>query len=305
MPAKRPDETRKRVTLPPRDGEAWAQELRRALAHPPRLESLQMMSLGDVWGERFHSTQRHELIHVLEGRATIQYRKRAFPVGPGATFVIPEGTEHKDLRQADGEYRVLYLFFKWPEAGGLLEALNPRALAGLPDGAKAHLHALMRELEREYLQEAPGGFERMQVLLLEALLALLRGAHRAAPSSGDARSRAAARRREELSADVYTWLQAHYGEPVGLEDLAAHFGVSPFNLCRGFSQARGLSVVESLTQIRMEHARALLEEGKLSVKEIAARIGYADANYFAKVFRRAHGQSPSAFQASLRKRQMP
>ena len=82
-----------------------------------------------------------------------------------------------------------------------------------------------------------------------------------------------------------------------LEDLAAKLRVSPFHLSRIFSREFGVSIIEMLTAIRVEHAQELLREGRISVKEVAGRNGFADANYFAKVFRRRVGISPTAFQA--------
>jgi YesN/AraC family two-component response regulator len=46
----------------------------------------------------------------------------------------------------------------------------------------------------------------------------------------------------------------------------------------------------------MEKAREMLASGTLSVKEVAARVGYANGNYFSKVFRRHCGFSPSEYQ---------
>lgn len=294
---KRDSVRNKRVAEPAPD---WLGQLVRAWTAPPKLHSFQVLSVGALWGERFHATPRHELIHVLQGRAEIQSRRRAFAVGPGDTFVIPQGVEHKDLRAEGPDYRVAYLFFEWPSGQTLLESIEPHGLLDAPEGAKAHLHRIVKELEREYQGDAPGSAARIQVLLWEALLALLRNAWRGTNSAAGARQAVAERRGEKLAAEVRAFLDAHYAESIGLDDLAARFDVSPFNLCRRFSKVYGLSVVETLTQIRMEHAREALDAGRLSVKEVALAVGYADANYFAKVFRRMHGVSPTQYLASRR-----
>ncbi len=56
-----------------------------------------------------------------------------------------------------------------------------------------------------------------------------------------------------------------------------------------------------LTLLRMDRARELLRQNSLSIKEIAARTGFGSSNYFAKVFRRSSGISPTEFQAKVRR----
>ncbi|MBI3829465.1 MAG: helix-turn-helix domain-containing protein [Planctomycetes bacterium] len=278
----------------------WDAAVRKALGAPPWIVRAETLAVGDIWGARFHTTPSHELIHVLQGHATIEDRRGSVRVGPGDTFVIPRGTLHKDVREQGPDYRVLYVFFHWPGGEKLIRELVPFRLASLPGGAKQRLHATMKELEDEYLGDAPGATARMQMLLLEALLALTRHAQKARqarPVSG-ARQRAAQARRSRSMADVRAYLEAHYAEEIGLEALAERFSLSPFNLSRSFSQEFGRSLVELLTTIRMERAQEFFAQG-LSVKEAAARVGYANGNYFAKVFRRVTGRSPSEYLAAL------
>lgn len=275
----------------------WPPAWLRALASPPAILRVDAISVGGVWGERVHSTPSHELIHVLQGQATIAYRGRSIRVGPKDTFTIPQGTPHRDIRDQGPDYRVLYVFFRWDAGRHLLRKLDPARLTEMHDAAKQHLHALAGEMEREYAGDDPGAPERMQVLLAEMLLALARGADRArVKPSPRARVAAATARRGRLMAEVRAHLEAHHAEEIGLEALARRFGLSPFNLSRSFTQEFGRPLVETLTAIRIERACAWLHEG-LSVKEAAARVGYSNGNYFAKVFRRATGKSPSEFLA--------
>lgn len=289
-----------RKTAAPVPAAGWDAGALKALASPPWIRRAEVIAVGDIWGERFHTTDSHELIHVLQGHATIEDRRGSIRVGPGDTFVIPKGTPHKDVREQGPDYRVLYVFFFWPGGNEMVRGLDPFRLASIPDGAKQRLHATMKELEDEYLGDAPGATARMQMLLLETLLSLWRHAQRARqarPAPG-ARQRAAQARRSQSMSDVRAYMEAHYAEEIGLEALAERFSLSPFNLSRSFSQEFGRSLVEMLTTIRMERAQDFFAQG-LSVKEAAARVGYANGNYFAKVFRRVTGRSPSEYLAAM------
>lgn len=283
-------------------GSAFLADIERALAALPVIVRVDTIAVGDVWGQRFHTTPSHELIHVLEGRAKIEFQKRAFDVGPGDTFVIPQGTEHRDVRGEDANYRVLYIFFQWPRADAIIRQIDPFAITQAPEGVKPHLHLMMKELETEYLSDDAHAPERMRLILLEILIALLRYCRRSAAPAGDTRQTLARERREKLAAEVKAYLHAHATEVISLEQLAEAHNISPFHLSRSFSQAFGISITEMLTMIRLERAAELLKAGELSIKEIAAAVGFADSNYFAKVFRRSRGISPTEFQARLKKK---
>jgi len=279
---------------------AWFKRLERALAAPPAIHDVQTISVGDIWGQHFHTTVTHELIHVLAGRARIEFRQRFFLVGPGDTFVIPQGLPHRDIRSEGSDYRVMYVFFQWPAGRAALRAADPQALLQTPEGLKPHLHFLMKQLESEHLSDAAGAPERMRVILLEVLLALLRNAHGSGSSLPQARRVLARSRRTRLATEARALLEQDCAQSISLEGLATKFGVSPFHLSRSFSQEFGISITEMLTLIRIERATELLKGGGHSVKEIAAAVGFSDSNYFAKVFRRSRGISPTEYQARLR-----
>ncbi|MBP0981759.1 MAG: helix-turn-helix domain-containing protein, partial [Oscillospiraceae bacterium] len=54
--------------------------------------------------------------------------------------------------------------------------------------------------------------------------------------------------------------------------------------------------IEYLTQLRIQKAKTLLSSPGVSVKNVCYSVGYSDPNYFARVFKRETGMSPSKFQ---------
>lgn len=272
-------------------------ELRKALTRLPEVVNVAAISVGDVWGQAFHATPSHELVHVLQGRAKIEFEKHAVEVGPGDTFIVPRGARHRDVRSAERDYRVLYVFFQWESGASILKRLRAQSLLRAPENARTHLHLLLKQMEAEFAGDSRDARQRMSLILLEALLALVRLSLQSdsKPDSG-ARQKLARRKREELAAGVRRHLEERCGEALSLDAIAEQFGVSPFHLSRSFSQQFGVSLIEMLTMLRIDRAAELLKEGRLSIKEVAAAVGIPDANYFAKVFRRVRGQSPTEFQ---------
>lgn len=84
-------------------------------------------------------------------------------------------------------------------------------------------------------------------------------------------------------------------EDLSLERIAAEEGVSPHYLSRLFKEETGVNYTDFLTACRMERARALLGNPRLSLKQIAYEVGYHDPNYFSRVFKKETGLSPREY----------
>jgi AraC family transcriptional regulator len=96
---------------------------------------------------------------------------------------------------------------------------------------------------------------------------------------------------------VDDYLRANLHEPVSLEDLAAHVNLSRFHLLRLFKQQYGETPLKRLTRLRMDEAKRCLQQGKLSIGEIAKRCGYENPAHFASAFRRVAGVAPTAYRS--------
>jgi len=108
----------------------------------------------------------------------------------------------------------------------------------------------------------------------------------------------AERRRPDSIRRVLEYCRAHLAEPIDIDRMAAVSGYSRFHFCRLFRQSEKTSPGAYLANLRMRRAMALVQAGSLSVKEVATRCGYSDANYFCKAFRKAFGASPGALRKS-------
>ncbi len=103
-------------------------------------------------------------------------------------------------------------------------------------------------------------------------------------------------RRNELYFDALTVIERDYSnEELSLTRVAHQIATSRRQLQRSFSEVGGTSFRRELQRIRMSRAAELLYEGRMSVQEVAAAVGYRQAAQFAKAFRRSHGAPPSSY----------
>ena len=99
---------------------------------------------------------------------------------------------------------------------------------------------------------------------------------------------------------VFDYIQQHFAEPIALETLASLATFSPSYFSRLFKTCTGIGVTEYIQQVRVHRACELLRETSRSVPEISEEIGYGDANYFGKVFKRQIGVTPAAYRKKHR-----
>ena len=81
----------------------------------------------------------------------------------------------------------------------------------------------------------------------------------------------------------------------GVDELAERLEVSAAHLTRVFSKKVGISPGKYITRVRIEYAKLLLQDPDATIAYVAEASGFANANYFAKVFRKETGMSPSEF----------
>jgi LacI family transcriptional regulator len=106
---------------------------------------------------------------------------------------------------------------------------------------------------------------------------------------------------EEL-ATALRFIRDHRSERLGVDDIAAASGLSRSSLERRFRTAVGRGPLAQLLRERVDHAKHLLAETDLSVKEIAQIAGFHDTRHLSVTFRQKVGVSPAKFRAQFRPR---
>ncbi|NYE72407.1 helix-turn-helix domain-containing protein [Microlunatus parietis] len=89
------------------------------------------------------------------------------------------------------------------------------------------------------------------------------------------------------------WARGHLYRSITVDDLCSAADVSPSTLRRQFRRHLGTSPLLWVQQLRLQRATDLLSESMLGIGHIAQRLGFSDRHYFARLFARSYGMSPS------------
>lgn len=95
---------------------------------------------------------------------------------------------------------------------------------------------------------------------------------------------------------VQDYVDQHYSEEsLSVAEIAEHLHFSPAYLNVLFKQEAKMTLKQYLRDYRLERAKKMLTDGYEKITEIAEKCGYANANYFAKVFREAMDMTPAEY----------
>ena len=95
------------------------------------------------------------------------------------------------------------------------------------------------------------------------------------------------------------YIETNYMCAISMQDLARHMNYSEAYLCKLFKQCFNKNFTSYLTEYRVVEAKRMLAMPTVNVKDIGRAVGYSDSNYFAKVFKRITGQSPTEYRLCI------
>ena len=158
-----------------------------------------------------------------------------------------------------------------------------------PTGDNAWLRELARAMITEYVRQDYAYEYAASLLIDQFLLQLVREYESSAIVPGKSGAT-----QNDLIVGVLSYLNVHYNQAT-LSGTAQYFGYSPAYLSRVIREQTGKTFNTIIAQIQMEQALRLMDEGHLSLTEIAQEIGCFDTSHFNKKFKAAYGISPKAY----------
>lgn len=98
---------------------------------------------------------------------------------------------------------------------------------------------------------------------------------------------------------IENYIKAHYMDDISMHNLAHVMNYSDAHFCKLFKQCFKVNFTAYLTEYRIAIAKKMLEDPRLNIKDIGNASGYTDSNYFARVFKRIAGCTPTEYRANI------
>lgn len=220
----------------------------------------------------------------VDGAGWVETEAGRFAVSRGDVVVLPPGRPHSYGADADDPWTLWWFHAAGPDVETFLRRSGLTA-----DAPVRH----------------PGDLYRVASLLSEILQWMERDTtttslNLAAGAAWHALTLIAAERSradgtQDTVEHAMAYLRGHLAEPVSVPELAAMASLSASHFSAVFKRHTGYAVLQYLTMLRMARARELLDITAQPVSSVAAEVGYPDAFYFARQFRKMHGMTPREY----------
>ncbi|WP_274652788.1 helix-turn-helix domain-containing protein [Paenibacillus humicola] len=99
---------------------------------------------------------------------------------------------------------------------------------------------------------------------------------------------------------IIRYIEQHYGDDrLSLTSIADQFELTPQYLSAFFKKQSGMNLTDYMTRVRIDEAKKLMRDKKMTFMQIAKKVGYANDIGFIRVFKKYEGTTPGKYRASL------
>ena len=267
-----------------------------------------------VWQGRWKAGQQeparylydHELVIVTQGSCEVRVGAAIKTLAAGDYLIVPPDTLHVTTTGPQGVMRHCFHFDWLPPAARaakhpfccfypdrpakskivLAPAFVPRQIFQGRCRDDASIRPLIESLVHRWQTGEPFARATCRATFLE-LLTRLTWESAGRPRHAD--------RAEQLAHAVKELLDRSESRNESIQVLLATLGFSYPHLCRLFRRQFGVTPAGYRNAVRLEHAKTLLRNPRLSINEASYAAGFQDPGYFARQFRKQNGVSPSEY----------
>jgi AraC family transcriptional regulator of arabinose operon len=235
------------------------------------------------------------MLYTLEGEGVLDTGVRQLPIRPGNMVLFEPGAVFSYYRapaastwghywiafQAEAAWRE---WMSWPRVGphiGYLAIVEPEHAA-----AHAAIQDNLEQLNQSFLSLSPMKVELEHNLLEQLILRMCNLLPSGSHAGIDSRI-----------AKAQVFIESNYDRVFTLKEVAAAVNISASRLAHLFKDQTGLTILEWRDEKRMMTAAQLLRGSRTPISAIAEKVGYVDAPYFSRTFKRLIGCTPKQYRS--------
>jgi len=222
----------------------------------------------------------YSLHYILSGKGYVVFRGVTYALSAGDTFLVFPEEEILYYPEESDPWEYRWVDFKGADAKGLVARTGFSKKCPVVKGKSGLEPFFFIYEEGIYGELAKERYAAKVYLLLTYFF-------KESNESGEKRTY------YEEAAEMIQ--NSYWKQELNVNRLAGSLNVERSYLYRLFMEHAGVSPQEYLTEVRMERACELLSAGDLSVQAVACSVGYKDALYFSRLFRKRKGITPSDY----------
>ncbi len=246
-------------------------------------------------GQAAHPTRvikSHELIFIKQGELDLWEEDQEFHLVAGQTLHLHPGRQHGSHQPMPPSLRFYWIHFELVpapmgdmsySAGQYVPRLPIPQVATIPQPER------LERLFRAFLEDQETGLLHPYAANLLATLMLLEVVQsQSVPATQADEANALATR-------ANSYIRMNFDRPITASRVADALGYNTDYLGRIFHKVYGYTLTEAIHRRRIEKACEWLRDTNLTILDVATRCGFADGDYFRRVFRRVMQVSPGEY----------
>ena len=250
---------------------------------------------GGDWHSVQHTHNCSELFYVIEGQGQFLIEDQTYPVSINDLVIVNPNVSHTEVSLNASPLRYIVLGVEGLELTVTNGNNNTNFcivnFKTFRENILLCLQNMLTEIENKHT-----GYEIVCQDLMEILIVLLgrqtNFATILAPIS---------KKTSRLCGSTKRYIDSHYQENITLDQLAEVCHVSKYHLAHAFTEEYGISPINYLISKRITEAEHLLKTTDFSLNLISNTTGFSSSSYFAQIFRKQKGMSPTEFRKLSRK----
>lgn len=247
-----------------------------------------------------HWHEEFEIIYIAEGEGTISVQSHRYQCNAGDIVIIPPQLIH-DIRQNQNKSMLYFnILFKF----SLLEQNEnsicyekyfqpyrtgsvPKELYFPPENAlnkkiAPHIHELIARRKEKYTTDELMIKSHLYAVLFELNTSLF-------PQSKQEKSTYTSFSRLK---SALSFIQNNFQSELSVQQAAALSNLSESHFMKTFKKLTGMSLIQYVNSVRLEHAERLLQSTDKTISETCAECGFHSVSYFIRAFKKKYGRTP-------------
>ncbi len=246
-----------------------------------------MHSLPVMATERPQGRKDYQLLYIASGKAHFYFNGAHTVVNEGNMILYRPDEEQRYYYYAPEKTEVYWVHFTGSDVDSILEYYRlPKTANLFYTGTSADYQWMYRQMIQE-LQLCRQNYEELVSLLLRQIFIMINRHIAEDKKIGSSIH-------NEIERATH-YFNENYNKDINIDEYAASRHISTCWFIRSFRQVIKVTPMQYILSLRMANAQNLLETTDYNISEVAAAVGYDNALYFSRLFRKHIGVSPSEY----------
>ena len=246
-----------------------------------------------------HAHDHVSIIYILDGAASYEIGGQEYRVEAGALFVCNPGITHHRMvgereRMSEFQVAVNNLSLKGLPAGYLLPPGDDPVIPLLHHSQA--FHNCCEEIAMEQKRNDPASPLMLKCLVMKLIVILLKEKYIHTDTNVKSEFILEKYEKNNIVDAIVSFMNDNYRQPISLARISENAYLSPVYISRVFKELMGEAPINYLIRVRLAKAcERMQQQPDISIRAVAASVGYDDAYYFSKLFKRHYGVSPHEY----------